>query len=263
MSDTSAAETSEATETSETGDTASETEAARGRLSPEEYEKRLDAQKRDLREQRGRIRSLEEMIRMKGAEPVTRAEKAAEPNIDEDPIAWMKYAKTRLEGFDAERTADEERTKREQAQSGEVAQIAQRMQEFEKDYRDDHPDYDDAVAHFRKVRTEELGDEGVSGAEMNNALVQELVSIVARAVRAGKDPADVIYKLSKKRGFGVDGSTKKLQTIERAQQAGKSLSQAGGRQGDGELTYEYVSSLKGEEFRKAFQKLRAQEKRRA
>ena len=141
-----------------------------------------------------------------------------------------------------------------------MAQIGKRMDEYERDFREDHADYDEAVAHFRKVRQDELSESGVSGSELGDALRQDLVSVVARAIRAGKDPAEVFYKLAKNRGFGVDKPDKKLETIERAAQAGRSLSTSSTRTGDGELTFEYVSSLKGKAFTEAFAKLKAQAK---
>lgn len=237
--------------------------APRGQLPPEEYEKRIQAQARDLRAQRAEIRNLRQMIESKGAEPQTKQERAAEPDLETDPIAWMKYARERLNAFDAAEREEQERQRQANAQQAQVQQISRQMEEFESDFRLDHPDYNDAAAHYRKVRAEELEEEGVSKAEVGSHLVQELVGVVARAIRAGKDPAQVVYALAKKRGFGVDASEKKLQTIERAQSQGKSLSQGGGRSGDGELTYEYVSSLKGQEFRDAMKRLKAQEKRRA
>ena len=233
-------------------------------LSPEELAKRYDAARRDLREQRQEIRALREMITMKTADnPQAMREatkRAPKPSIDEDPIAYMKWADGIIADIDA---ADEQKARAEQQaneQNGQIQQIARRMQEYEKDFRDDHPDYDQAAEHYRKMRAEELADEGVSGHEVGQALVSELVSVVARAIRAGKDPAQVVYSLAKKRGFGVDGSSKKLQTIERAQQAGKSLSQTGGRGGDGELTIEYVNTLKGKAFTDGVAKLKAQAK---
>lgn len=232
---------------------------ARQPLAPEEYERRLSAATRDMREQRREIANLREMVQMRATPAEQRQTRMEEPPAD-DPLATIEYLKTRLKGydeqFDAQAKAEEEAQKRQGAQQ----QIARQMQEYERDFRSDHPDYDKAVEHFRKVRAEELAEEGLGGQDLNNALVEGLVSAVARAIRAGKDPAEVVYKLAKNRGFGVDGDTKKLQTITRAQEAGKSLSNAGGRTGDGELTFDYVSSLKGKEFSEAFAKLKAQAK---
>ena len=235
----------------------------RAPLSPAEYEKRLNAATRDLRENRAETRALREMIGMIQARPQLAAEMRqddAEPDLEQDPIAWMKYAKKELDTYKGnaaqQAAAEKAANERNQAQS----QIARQMNDYERDFRLDHPDYDNAVAHFRKVRAEELAEEGLSGQELNNTLVESLVSAVARAIRAGKDPAEVVYKLAKNRGFGVDDTTKKLQTIERAQEAGRSLSNAGGRQGDGDLTIEQVNKLKGKAFTEAFAKFKAQAK---
>jgi hypothetical protein len=243
-------------ETTETVET-----PAKEPLAPEELAKRLSAATRDMREYRREIASLREMIQARPA--VERAIEADdnEPDMDVDPIGWMKFAKKYMDMTKAERAEAERQSQQQAEQQAAMAQIGKRMDEYEKDFREDHSDYDDAVAHFRKVRQDELAESGVSASELGDALRQDLVSVVARAIRAGKDPAEVVYKLAKNRGFGVDAKDKKLETIERAANAGKSLSAAGGRSaGDGELTYEYVSGLKGKAFTEAWAKLKAQER---
>jgi hypothetical protein len=254
MSDVSA----EDTETVETGE---ETAApAKAPLAPEEMERRLSAATRDMREYRREIAGLREMIQMRPQLAQEIRADDAEPDLEVDPIAWMKYAKKELDTYKGNARQQEANDKAANERNAAQSQIARQMNDYERDFRVDHPDYDKAVAHFRTVRAEELAEEGLTGQDLNNALVEGLVSAVARAIRAGKDPAEVVYKLAKNRGFGVDPDTKKLQTIERASAAGKSLSQGGGRTGDGELTFEYVSSLKGNAFSEAFAKLRAQAK---
>ena len=243
----------------ETGE-GTETKPAKQPLAPEEYERRLQAQSRDLREQRREIASLREMIQSRPALAAEIKADAAEPDMDADPIGWMKYAKGELDAYKTERANAAAQEKQQREQQAAMAQIGKRMDEYERDFREDHADYDDAVAHFRKVRQDELSESGVSASELGDALRQDLVSVVARAIRAGKDPAEVVYKLAKNRGFGVDKSDTKLETIARAASAGRSLSQGSTRTGDGELTYEYVSGLKGKAFTDAWAKLKAQEK---
>lgn len=246
--------------TDETVIEGAETPPAKAPLAPEEYERRMSSQARDLREQRREIAALREAIQMRPTLAAEVKADAAEPDMDADPIGWMKYAKGELDAFKSERKQTDAQSKAQAEQQAAMAQIGKRMDEFERDFREDHSDYDDAVAHFRKIRSDELAESGTTPGEMSATLTQDLVSIVARAIRAGKDPAEVVYKLAKNRGFGVDRPDKKLQTIERAANAGKSLSQGSTRTGDGELTFEYVSSLKGKDFTEAFAKLKAQAK---
>jgi hypothetical protein len=253
MSDVAAAETVESVEQAEA--------PVREPLSSAEYEKRLNAATRDLRENRAETRALREMIGMIQARPQLAAEMRqdeAEPDLENDPIGWMKYAKKELDTYKGNARQQEIEQKAANERNNAQNQIARQMNDYERDFRLDHPDYDDAVAHFRKVRAEELAEEGLGGQELNNTLVESLVSAVARAIRAGKDPAEVVYKLAKNRGFGVDETSKKLQTISRASEAGKSLSTTGGRAGDGELTFEYVNTLKGKAFTEGVAKLKAQ-----
>ena len=97
MSDVSAAEGQDAPADGE------ETQVQeRAPLSPAEYEKRLNAATRDLRENRAETRALREMIGMIQARPQLAAEMRqdeAEPDLEQDPIAWMKYAKKELDTY--------------------------------------------------------------------------------------------------------------------------------------------------------------------
>jgi hypothetical protein len=231
---------------------------ARAPLSNEEYERRLQAQGRDLRDQRRQIRELNERLTQIGAQPQTREERAAKPDMNASPVEYMRWADQRLEFYERREAEAVRQQDEQQRQQAAVAQIARRMEDFEKDFAEDNPDYYKAAAHFRTARTAELAEEGVSGADMAQALQQDFVNVIARATRAGKDPAEVVYKLARNRGFGADSDDKKLQTISRAANAGRTLSGAGGAVGASELTLEYVNSLSGKAFTEARARLRAQ-----
>ena len=258
MSDVSTAENTAAVETGADGEGQDSQAQAKSRLSPDEYERRLQSQGRDLREQRRQIRELTERIASAGAAPATRAERAAEPDLEADPMGWMKYARARLQFYEERESASERQQAEIERQNAEVSKIARSFGDAEKDFAEDHPDYYKAAEHFRKARTEELAEEGVASADMGRSLQQDFVNIIARATRAGKDPAEVIYGLAKRRGFGADGDDKKLATIDRASRAGRTLSGAGGSAGENELTLEYVNTLKGKAFTEARAKLREQ-----
>lgn len=180
---------------------------------------------------------------------------------DDDPIGDLAGIKQVLRKFMSERDAEAqmERTRNEQQRA--VQQITNRMAEAEADFADDNPDYYDAAKFFRDQRREELEDLGYGGAKLNQELNNDLLGIVSRALQAGRDPAEAVYNLAKKRGFGVDGVAKKLQTLQRGQGASRSLSTAGGKTAATELTPASVSNLKGAAFDAAFAKLRAQQRR--
>jgi len=197
---------------------------------------------------------------------------SAIPDVDTDPLANIEALRKIALRLTQQEQAKTRQTEAQTAQQRQFQQINTRMQEYEADFSAENPDYNDAAAHFRTARMAELQEQGYEGEELNTALRTELVGLVARSLQSGKDPAEVVYRLAKNRGFGVktgkenpeqvDKPNKKLETIERGQKASRSLSGMSGKTGDGELSAASVSRLEGAAFDAAFAKLR-QEARRA
>lgn len=190
------------------------------------------------------------------------------PDVDTDPLGNLEALRRVAEQLASQRREEDNRTKQQTAQERQFNQINTRMQEYESDFKEQNPDYDDAAKHFREKRMEELAEQGYEGDELTSALRTELVGLVARTLHAGKDPAEVVYKLARNRGFGgelrkevVDTASKKLQTIERGQKAGRSLTTMGGKTGDGGLSVDAVTKLDGAAFDQAFARLRAEARR--
>lgn len=192
------------------------------------------------------------------------------PDATQDPIGAIEAQNAVIKAYIERQQAEQRQGQQQTAQQKQFQQINTRMQEFEADFKDLNPDYDDAAKHFREARIMELSEQGYEGEELTDALRTELIGLVARTLQSGKDPAEVVYKLAKNRGFGtearkevVDTPSKKLQTIERGQKASRSLSTMSGKTGDGELSIESINKLDGAAFDAAYAKMREQSKRRA
>lgn len=192
-------------------------------------------------------------------DPVALLEKLRED--DEDPIGDIQtvkqLAKLLVGQTDAERQADAKVTERARAMNT----ISTTMREYEDDFRAQTPDYDKAAKHFMDARAEELKDTGLSGADLTTAMQNDFAGIVTRSIQAGKDPAEIIYNMAKRRGFAPKGAATKLATIAKGQEQSKTLSTGGGA-AQGNLSADKVANLKGAAFDAAFEKLRASEKRR-
>lgn len=242
-------------------------ETLQRRLS--DQQKATRAERRARRDLEARLEALERGGKSSDAKPgetqaqALRRLAANMPDEEQDPIGALKYVRTVLGQFDEQSDAEDRQTANERAQTEQITKIVQTMDEFEADFRDEHPDYDHAATHFMKSRSEEFQAEGLSGQALQHALGQDFANLVARAIRAGKDPAEVVYALAARRGFntsGVDAADKKLDQIERGQKQARSL--PAGNSSENALTYKTVGELKGADFDKAFDKLRAQERRR-
>lgn len=180
---------------------------------------------------------------------------------DEDPIGDLSSVKAIARAMlERDRKDAEEQAKASQQQQH-FAKLSRDMAEAEDDFRADHPDYDDAMKHFKTSLLGELEDEGFSGQELKREFESKLITLVDRALSNGRDPAQIVYNRAKKYGFAsseVDAATKKLQTIGKAQSAGRAPVNSGTK---ADLTLESVNKLQGAAFDKAFEALRKQQMR--
>jgi hypothetical protein len=223
-------------------------------------DKALKAERREKRELAATVAEIQAQLKARPAAPASAA--VAEPDPTEDPIGWMNYARKRLADFDTNATNTQRQQEATQAQQRQFQTLNAAVQEAEADFRADHADYDTAAKHLQASIKEELAEQGFTGAALNAEFSKQMIGIATRAIAAGKDPAEVGYNLAIKRGFGVDKTAASLQRIVAGQNAARSLGQQGGRNNTGALTVAAVSELKGAAFDAAFDKLRAQERRR-
>lgn len=180
---------------------------------------------------------------------------------DEDPIGDLSSVKAIAKAMlERDRREAEEQAKAQQQQQH-FAKLSRDMAEAEEDFRAEHPDYDDAMKHFKTSLLGELEDEGFSGQELKREFESKLITLVDRALSNGRDPAQIVYNRAKKYGFAsseVDAATKKLQAIGRSNGASKVPASSGAK---AELTIEAVNKLSGAAFDKAVEALRRQQMR--
>lgn len=183
---------------------------------------------------------------------------------DDDPIGDIQtvkaLAKLLVGQTASEQQADSQTRERLQA----LQSVSNTMQEYEDDFRELNPDYNKAALHFMTARTEELKDTGLDGQALQTALQNDFAGIVSRSVAAGKDPAEIIYNMAKRRGFASTETFQKLadklDTINKGQAQSKTLT--GGGSPSGALSAGKVAELKGAAFDSAFEKLKASQRRR-
>lgn len=176
-----------------------------------------------------------------------------EPLTDLDQLKAI--ARTLLE----EEREQAEQDERQQAQTAQVNKLTRQMTEFEADFRADNPDYDKACEFYKKARAEELEDLGYVGDRLVQRLAREMYGLVEDTIKGGRDPAETVYALAKRRGFSgtVDDATRKLQKLQNGAKAG--MTPRGSPAGTGRVTYDQVTKAKGAEREKLWAKLRKQE----
>jgi hypothetical protein len=236
-------------------------EQARDVQDPDKLAKQVVDTGRALKEARRTTRELKQQMeevqaKLEAAErrqvqaPAQTQAPAAMPDPNVDPIGALEWMKGHFEQQDAAQKTQAQRHADQQASQRQTQALAQRMNDYEADFKEDHPDYTDAAEHLKTTRLDELKEAGFTGDDLNRALAQDMFSIVTRAMQAGKDPAEVVYNLAKRRGYGVDKNATKLQTIAKGQQAARSMP-SGGRP-SGHLPVDQGVKLKGAAFDKWF-----------
>ncbi len=169
---------------------------------------------------------------------------------------------TDIFGF-AKKTGDtvaelQKRLDAQDAQTKEQAARGQVVSSYQLDaakFSQKNPDFGDAYNHLLSSRAQELIAMGYEDQQdVHNALLADEMAIAEMAIARGKSPAQLIYDLAQQRGYKkADPNAKteaanKLDTIERGQNANKSLSNTGGGSGDGDMTAAALLKMPNDEF---------------
>jgi len=240
-------------------------------LPPEEIEKRWRQTQASRNEERAKRQAAEERAgaleqRLADLESkVTPAQAADRPDPGEDPIGYLQWLETRLDAEEQNKAQEQQRDAQLRARSEAAQAVVTRVQEFEADFRELNTDYNEAAEHLYVAKKGEYLDSGYTDTEAHNMVMAEFLTRADRALKAGKDPAEIVYSLAKRAGFGAakaepdQGAAQaqaKLARIAEGQKASSALAAAGGRGGD-ELDASSIYELEGAAFDKAFDKFMA------
>ncbi len=166
-----------------------------------------------------------------------------EPTVDEDPVAVLKSQQEW-------RRQEEQRRLQEQQNHQFLNVYAAHVAE----YRADNPDYDQAFTHWRKDLVLELQEGGLPLPQAIEQANMYERGLVQNALRDGKNPAERIYNLSKRRGYkaaaaAAPSNVDKIEAIARGQDAARSLGGASGT-APRRLTLETIANMSDREFAK-------------
>lgn len=133
--------------------------------------------------------------------PEPKPEPEPGPNEDEDPLGAMMH---QLKTVNA--TVAELQTKLTQEQQNNL--MKQQFEQFtgsvtrlKQDFEKSTPDFNDAYAHIRGVRTEDLRVSGVPESDIPKILLQDELQLAQAAIGRGKNPAEEMYTMAKRYGY--------------------------------------------------------------
>jgi hypothetical protein len=212
----------------------------RGRRKATETEKR--ALENQLAELRGKFSIIERLQPQPEQRPA--------PTVEDDIFGVVRnqsetlaQLQRRLQAEDDQKRANGERNNLVSAYRMDAAQFEAKT-----------PDFKAAYNHLLNSRATELTAMGYDDpAQLHQALTNDEMAIAQMALGNRKSAAEIIYNLAQQRGYrkagpGTGKGADKIETINRGQQANKSLANAGGSSGDGDMTGEMLLKMPMDEF---------------
>lgn len=176
----------------------------------------------------------------------------------DDPAA-IDHLRKRLAELEQGQTKITQHMDSAAVNAAEIQQIGAIMHQSEASYRQEHPDYDEAISHVVTARAQELALYGLNPAQISQTISEEATEIVRSAIAQGRDPAELGYQIALSRGYrpksgeeqqnGGDKTVaqRTLDAIAAAKAAGKSVGQASGKTPK-MLNAEAVLAMSPEEF---------------
>lgn len=264
------------------GEDAPQQAQARAPLPVEELQKRYDNTRTALQEERRARRDADRRIAAleagQGGEGRAQQRREAEPEAEidpeVDPLGALKQMRAKMAAYEAAERQETQTQTQRQAQERTFARVEAQLADHEADFREDHPDYDEAAKHYSTARAQELAAFGLAPPQIVAVLREEFTKLAQTAINARKNPAAVVYEMAKGRGYGAKGGQApaerdaagrfkpaltggKLDTVANGQRATSPLGRAGGRPNPG-LDARTIGNINirdkkgGEAFDKAF-----------
>lgn len=193
-----------------------------------ERRKSVETELKAAKEQLEALAKMREQIASRRPEPLPEAD---------DPAA-MEHLRARLAQTEETVTRYGQDRDMQATQAREVAELGNVIANAEAAYRQQQPDYDEAINHVVNARAKELSLYGLPPAQIQQEIVDEALDIVRSAVAQGRDPAELGYQIALSRGYrpaqageaapAQSGAAATLEAIAKAQGASKSLGSGGG-----------------------------------
>jgi hypothetical protein len=219
------------------------------RKAAEDRERSKDDELAKVREQLDAIAKMREQVA---------ARKPADLPAADDPAA-LEHLRARLNEVEQGQTRISQHMDDTALAQREVQELGNVMVQSEARYRQEKPDYDDAINHVIHMRANELALYGLAPAQIQRTIAEEATEIIRSAVQQGRDPAELGYQIALSRGYRPaegDGKTEAkpnggaqatIDAIARAKASGKSLGSGGGGSPKA-LTAEALAALSDDEF---------------
>lgn len=227
-----------------------------------ERQKRREAE-RAIAERDERIARMEQTFqefRQRPQQPPAQQQEQPRELTYEDAVSQLwERQQHQDQQYEAQRRAQEQQRAQQEQNTRALQALENRVTEFEDDFREDFPDYDQAAAHLRDTQIAVFEASGYSREQAEVVFGNWAIAIAQSALQAGRNPAEVAYQAAQKLGYQKPAPkpAKAAETLAmRAAGEAEARTLTGGGAGasDGPLTLEYISTLKGAAKDKAFER---------
>ena len=179
-------------------------------------------------------------------------QKQAAPKFEEDPAGALKHENETLKAQInkiQERITQSDLTAKQQQ---DLTKFSVLVQAKEKEFSKENTDYYKAAEFVAEIWRDEFQESGFDEAEIPQLVFRKSLSVTWQANQKEKNPAEAIYKIAKRYGWGKETKEKvktdeeKLEKIEKGQDF-KSIS---GGTGPNDLSFSNLASMSDEQINK-------------
>lgn len=206
------------------------------------------------REENEKLKQLYDRIIKTANEQQAKQNEPQIPAYEDDPIEHLRQRAEKAEKVLQEYSQDKQQSQQNLQQQQAIQQFLGTYHQETAKFQESTPDYKQAYDFIMKDKLNEYETLGYSKKEAMQMITEDEAAVAAKCLSAGINPAEKIYQFAKMRGYnksqeqsntqGID----KLATIERGQQAAKTLTQ--GMPKNGKLTLEAVAAMNDDELAK-------------
>jgi hypothetical protein len=156
------------------------------------------------------------------------------PDPDTDPLGAMMHQLNSVNKTVQDLQSKLLEQQQQQTQQQQLAEFQTSMRNLRDEFVKTTPDFQAAYDHLRTTRTEDMKAIGIPNDQIQRALLHDELIIAQNAIQQGKNPAEIMYQMSKRHGFNPSSvkpvvqqqPATKLDTIQRGQQSFKPISSA-------------------------------------
>lgn len=219
----------------------------------EERERRRELQKQ-LQEQAQQQARMEERFNIFMQAVQAQQQPQEQPrSVEEDPVGALKRIEQWANMTAQQQLQAQQFTMRQQAEAQQYEQLRSAVERAETSFRQEHPDYDDALKYAMGLREIELKALGVPAHIIPQRVMQDAREIAQHALSIGRSPAELAYDYAQSRGYkaaapaaAAPSAEEKMAMLEKGTAAAKSLSSGSG--GEADITLATISKMDEDEF---------------